>query len=630
MLDLAWIILIPPFATFCLIALGIRRWPAVSGWLTVVAVLASFGMALTLLASVQAGGTIDRTFAWLPFATSATSPSTFSVGFLVDPLTVTMLIVVTSVSLLVQIFSVGYMHGDGGYSRYFAAMALFTTSMLGLVLANNLLAIYIFWELVGLCSYLLIGHWHQRPEAAAAAKKAFIVTRLGDVGFLVGILLLFTATGTLQFSTLAEMAASGQLHDPILTAGVLLIFCGAVGKSAQFPLHVWLPDAMEGPSPVSALIHAATMVAAGVYLMARTFPLLEHSTTGLAVVATIGGFTALFAATMGLVSPDIKRVLAFSTVSQLGYMMLAIGAGAMSAGIFHLFNHAFFKALLFLGAGSVIHLVGTNNLFEMGGLRRWRPVAFVTMTIAALSLAGVFPFSGFWSKDEVLAAVATSTGLGEPGRSILFLFALITVFLTAFYMFRVIFLTFGGNYRGHEHYHPESPTMWIPLLLLTVPTVASGFWGAPMFANAFEAFIEGHPVTPSFHIEIAAGSTILALAGIALAWFMYRGGRMETAAALTARFRPVYSLLMERYYMDHFYNWIVERLVMGIGSLAARFDSLVVDGVVNGVGAASVAAGTSLRRAQSGQLQTYAWVLFAGVVVLAALVALPLIVGGRA
>jgi NADH-quinone oxidoreductase subunit L len=630
MLEIAWIILIPPFATFCLIALGVRRWPGFSGWLTVLAVLASFAMALSLFASVHAGGAIDRTFAWLPIATSTPATSAFGIGFQVDPLTATMLIVVTSVSLLVQIFSTGYMHGDGGYSRYFAAMALFTTSMLGLVLANNLLAIYIFWELVGLCSYLLIGHWHERPEAAAAAKKAFLVTRLGDFGFLVGILLLFTATGTLQFSTLAQMASNGQLHDPTLTAGILLIFCGAVGKSAQFPLHIWLPDAMEGPSPVSALIHAATMVAAGVYLMARTFPLLEHSTTGLVVVATIGGFTALFAATMGLVSPDIKRVLAFSTVSQLGYMMLAIGVGAMSAGMFHLFNHAFFKALLFLGAGSVIHLVGTNNLFEMGGLRRWRPVAFITMTVAALSLAGVFPLSGFWSKDEVLTAVATSTRLGEPGRTILFLFVLVTVFLTAFYMFRVIFLAFSGNYRGHEHYHPESPTMWVPLVILLVPTILSGLWGAPLLGNAFGAFIEGHAVSHAFHIEIAAGSTILALAGIFLAWFMYGGGKMAPAAALTARLRPIYSLLIERYYMDHLYNWIAGRMILGIGWLAARFDSVVVDGVVNGVGATAVAAGVSLRRAQSGQVQTYAWVLFAGVVVLAALVALPLIVGGRA
>ncbi len=631
MLELAWLIPLPPLAAVLAIALGIRRWPAASGWGTVLAVLASFGLSVPVFLGALTGATIERTFSWLPVLQApATGPAAaLSVGFQVDPLTATMLIVVTSVSLLVQIFSLGYMHGDRGYSRYFAAMALFTTSMLGLVLANNLLTIYIFWELVGLCSYLLIGHWHERPEAAAAAKKAFIVTRLGDVGFLVGILLLFSATGTLEFSTLAQMASSGQLHDPTLTAGVLLIFCGAVGKSAQFPLHVWLPDAMEGPSPVSALIHAATMVAAGVYLMARTFPLLEHSTTGLIVVATIGGFTALFAATMGLVSPDIKRVLAYSTVSQLGYMMLAIGAGAMSAGIFHLFNHAFFKALLFLGAGSVIHLVGTNDLFQMGGLRRWRPVAFLTMTVAALSLAGVFPLSGFWSKDEVLAAVATSSRLDEPVRSVLFLLGLITVFLTAFYMFRVVFLTFGGTYRGRAHDHPESPTMTVPLLILLVPTIGSGFWGAPVLGNPFGAFLEGHSVAGGMHLEIAFGSTAIAVAGIFLAWIMYGGGKVQPAAAMSARLRPIHTLLLNRYYMDHLYGWIMGRLVLGVGWLAARFDDLVVDGAVNGVGTAAVAAGAALRRAQSGQLQTYAWVLFAGVVALAALVALPLVIGGR-
>jgi NADH-quinone oxidoreductase subunit L len=545
----------------------------------------------------------------------------------VDPLTAIMLIVVSSVSLLVQLYSTGYMHGDRGYARFFASMALFTTAMLGVVLGNNFLTIYIFWELVGLCSYLLIGHWHERPEAAAAAKKAFLVTRLGDVGFLLGILLFFAETGTLQVSTIADLAATAQLRDPVLSVAILLVFCGAVGKSAQFPLHVWLPDAMEGPTPVSALIHAATMVAAGVYLMARTFPILEHAPAALTVVAVIGGFTAFFAATMGLVSRDIKRVLAYSTMSQLGYMMLGIGVGAMSAGIFHLFNHAFFKALLFLGAGSVIHLVDTNDMFEMGGLRRWRPVAFVTMTVAALSLAGIFPLSGFWSKDEILVATATTDVLSPAGRTILYLLALATVFLTAFYMFRVIFLTFSGQYRGHAHEHPEPWSMTLPLLVLLVPTIFSGFWGAPLFGAAFQTFVEQHPATTSFRVDTAAISTLIALGGIYLAWTMYGGGKLEPGRAATARFGPLHSLLDNRYYVDNIYNWIAGHLVLGIAWAASRFDTLVVDGAVNGVGAVVVGAGRGLRRAQTGQVQTYAWVLFAGAIALAAVAALPLLLG---
>ncbi len=628
--DYAWLIPVPTFLAFVAIAFGIRRSAQASGWLTVIAVLVAFLASLKVFAETLAGTRLEQSFDWLIVPTlSAVESNGFALplGFRVDPLTAVMLIVVSSVSLLVQLYSVGYMHGDRGYARFFAAMALFTTAMLGVVLANNFLAIYIFWELVGLCSYLLIGHWHERPEAAAAAKKAFLVTRLGDFGFLLGILLLFAQTGTLQVSAIAEMAANGQLRDPALTVGILLIFCGAVGKSAQFPLHVWLPDAMEGPTPVSALIHAATMVAAGVYLMARTFPILEHAPAALTVVAVIGGFTAFFAATMGLVSRDIKRVLAYSTMSQLGYMMLGIGVGAMSAGMFHLFNHAFFKALLFLGAGSVIHLVDTNDMFEMGGLRHWRPVAFITMTVAALSLAGVFPLSGFWSKDEILVATATTPNLSEVGRSLLYLLALATVFLTAFYMFRVIFLTFGGRYRGHAHEHPEPWTMTIPLIVLLVPSILSGFWGSPLFGGAFGSFI-GEPTTPmQFRFDVAVLSTAIAIGGIYLAWMMYGGGKTEAGAAATARLRPLHTLLDNRYYIDHIYNWIAGGIILGIASLATRFDALVVDGAINGIGETIVGVGAGLRRAQTGQVQTYAWVLFAGAITLAAIAALPVLLG---
>src|SRR5437016_14385880 len=329
-------------------------------------------------------------------------------GLRLDPLSLLMLLIVTGVGGAIHIYSWGYMGEDRGFSRYFAGLSLFTFSMLGIVLANNFLMLFIFWELVGVSSYLLIGHWFERPSAADACKKAFLTNRLGDFGFLLGILMVWAMAGGLNFSLVEDqLKQTPALFGSMTTLVGLLIFCGAVGKSAQFPLHVWLPDAMEGPTPVSALIHAATMVAAGVYLVARTYPLFEAVPQALSVVAVIGGFTAIFAASMGLASNDIKRVLAYSTVSQLGYMMLALGAGSLGGGMFHLFTHAFFKALLFLAAGSFIHAVGTNDITEMGGLRRFMPRTYWTMAIGSLSLAGIPPFAGFWSKDDVLAAAAT-------------------------------------------------------------------------------------------------------------------------------------------------------------------------------------------------------------------------------
>ncbi|MBI4213279.1 MAG: NADH-quinone oxidoreductase subunit L [Chloroflexi bacterium] len=613
----AWIVAALPLASFLLIAAGARRSERASAWLTIISIGLGAGISGLVLAEVAGGARVQQSFAWLPLS----GAFGLSLGFQVDPLTATMLVVVTSVSLLVQIYSLGYMRGDAGYSRYFAAMSLFTFSMLGLVLANSLLTIYLFWELVGLCSYLLIGHWHERPEAAAAAKKAFIVTRFGDFAFLLGILFLYWHAGTVDFTGLEQAAAAGRIPAAALTVGMLLVFCGAVGKSAQFPLHVWLPDAMEGPTPVSALIHAATMVAAGVYLMARTSPLLEHSATAMLVVAGVGGFTAIFAATMGLVANDIKRVLAYSTVSQLGYMMLAIGLGAMAAGVFHLFNHAFFKALLFLCAGSVIHLMNTNDMFEMGGLRRQRPLAFWATTIAALSLAGVFPLSGFWSKDEILAAASA--------QPLLFAAALVTVFLTATYMFRVIFLTFLGSPRGHAHEHPEPVSMAIPLAVLIVPSILTGLLGAPMVGNPLGSFLEGQAAHAEFDPTVAALSTAVALGGILFAWALYGGGKTEPAARLAAQFRPAHQLLVNRYYMDHLYDWLVRRVVLGIGWIANRIDLGLIDWMVNSVGAAAVAAGGSLRRIQSGQVQTYAWAFFAGAVTLAVVAAWPMLMGTR-
>ncbi|HZT08162.1 MAG TPA: NADH-quinone oxidoreductase subunit L [Chloroflexota bacterium] len=630
MAEVAWAIPLCPLVAFVIISLGARRSPGFSAALSIVAVAVSLVLAVGVIADVLAGGHVEQSRVWIPAPAiagpivplnaaalqSGAAPQPFSIGFQVDALTAVMLLVVTSISFVVQIYSLGYMRGDSGFARYYAFLSLFSMSMLGLVLANNFLALFVFWELVGLCSYLLIGHWHERPAAAEAAKKAFIVTRAGDVGLLLGVLFLYWHAGTFAFGDIAQMAADGRIPAGALTVGILLVFCGAVGKSAQFPLHVWLPDAMEGPTPVSALIHAATMVAAGVYLMARTFPILEHSSTAMAVVATIGGFTAFFAATMGLVSTDIKRVLAYSTVSQLGYMMLAIGIGAMSAGVFHLFNHAFFKALLFLCAGSVIHLVETNEMFEMGGLGRRLPLTTITMTIAALSLAGLPPLSGFWSKDEILGAALA-------GHPILFVLALATVGMTAFYMFRVIFLTFSGSFRGtgHVESHGEPISMALSLVILVIPSIISGFWGMPFAGNPFGRLVSGSAESTGFHPVVATSSVIVALLGIGIAWVMYGGGRIEAGAGLSARIAPLHQLLIRRYYLDDLYEWLVARVFLGIGRLAATFDAEVIDGAVNGTGALTVLIGGSLRRIQTGQVQTYAWALFAGILVLAVLLA---------
>jgi len=462
MIALALIILGLPLLAFLLIVFVTRRAKMLSASVAILAMAVAMVLAFVVFSQVMAGQTAQASMDWLRLypGAGATAPNGtetwLQIGVGVDPLAAIMLIVVTVVSFLVHVYSRSYMiehgHQDPGYSRFFAYLSLFTFSMLAVVLANNMLFFFIGWELVGLCSYLLIGFWFDRAERRGvhllppwvAAKKAFLTTRVGDVGFLIGLIILWNRGGTLQLSELFHQAEShtGGLWDPSLLGqpalfwACLCLFAGAVGKSGQFPLHVWLPDAMEGPTPVSALIHAATMVAAGVYLIARTYPLFEAVPQALTVVAVIGGFTAIFAASMGLASNDIKRVLAYSTVSQLGYMMLALGAGSVAAGMFHLFTHAFFKALLFLCAGSVIHAVGTNDIAEMGGLRKYMPRTYVAMLIGALSLIGFPLFSGFWSKDEVLAATA---GHGLP---ILLAFAVITVFLTGFYTFRMFFLTF--------------------------------------------------------------------------------------------------------------------------------------------------------------------------------------------
>jgi NADH-quinone oxidoreductase subunit L len=566
-----------------------------------------------------------------------------------------MLIVVSGVSLVVQIYSQGYMKGDSGYHRYFAFMSLFTMSMLGLVMASNLLLVYVFWEGVGLGSYLLIGFWFHRPSAAAAAKKAFIVTRFGDFGFLIGILILYFTYGTFNIAELNQMAMVGALGGTAFTLAMLGVFSGAVGKSAQFPLHTWLPDAMEGPTPVSSLIHAATMVAAGVYLVARTLPMFSSSVTAITIVAFIGGFTAIFAASMGLVMNDIKRVLAYSTISQLGYMMLGLGiigtgishgglgvrAGeaafnaaillGVSVGIFHLFNHAFFKCLLFLGAGSVNHATGTFDMRLMGGLRKYMPWTYATFLIGSLSLAGIWPLAGFWSKDEIVH-------YAWENQPALFWLAIITVFMTAFYMFRAVFLTFGGEYRGGEAGHGgqssqsshgaheshgkphESPlVMLFPMVILAIFAIGSGWtlWGVNEFLGGHGAGF--FRILDPRESPLPLISLAVALSGIFLAYAIY-SKKWISADRIGQVFAPIYTVLSRKYFFDELYEQVlvVRVLVNGLFYRIQQFDTYVVDGIVNGLGKITVRAGGALRRLQTGQLQSYGLAIVIGVVIIMA------------
>ena len=545
-------------------------------------------------------------------------------GVRIDGLSAIMVVVVTSVSLLVQIYSVGYMYGDSGYARYFAFMSLFTAAMLGLVLASSLLQLFVHWELVGLASYLLIGFWFHRPAAAAAAKKAFIVTRFGDFAFLLAVLLIWGKTGTFDIHEINELALGGALSAAVLTGFTLGLLSGAIGKSAQFPLHIWLPDAMEGPTPVSALIHAATMVVAGVYLIARMFPSFEAAPAEiLDLVAYIGGFTALLAAVLGLVQTDIKRVLAYSTISQIGYMVLALGVFGYVAAIFHLFTHAFFKALLFLGAGSVNHATHSFDMRRMGGLRSYMPITYVTFVIGALSLAGVFPLAGFWSKDEILLDAWNHDRL-------LFVIGVFVAFMTALYMFRAIFLTFWGEYRGGEEpeaghgYHStvpreSPPSMAFPLLILAVPAVLAGLFA---LGGGFTQLIEGSLPAELRHgkpqIEgiVVAASLVAALAGIgvAAAVYVYRKPASEDVAA---RLGPLPGVVEQKYYLDFLAETVVVRWILnaGLQRIAELFDRYIVDAIANGIGTGTRLAGDALRRSEAGYVQAYTSLFFIGVVI---------------
>ncbi|MBI4328907.1 MAG: NADH-quinone oxidoreductase subunit L [Chloroflexi bacterium] len=623
-----WSIIGAPLASFLLIGLGVRPAfgprQASAGYLTILAIAYSLGMSLWVLAETL--GAEGHRLALPTHEVLSAGGFSLEVGLLVDGLTAVMLIIVTAVSLLVQVYSQGYMHGDSGYTRYFSYMSLFTASMLLLVLANNLVLLYVGWEMVGLCSYLLIGHWFHRPSAAAAAKKAFIVTRFGDFFFLLAIIFLFTQTGALVISDSAGEAdvygvVGKTLTGAALTWVALGIFAGAVGKSAQFPLHTWLPDAMEGPTPVSALIHAATMVAAGVFLVARFFPLIHAADTAITIVAVIGAFTAVFAASMGMVMKDIKRVLAYSTISQLGYMMMGLGVGAYAPAMFHLFNHAFFKALLFLGSGSVNHATGTFDMRLMGGLRKAMPWTWGVFLVGSLSLAGIPPFSGFFSKDEILGA---AWHRGDTLGQFVFWMGLAGVFMTAFYVFRALFMTFHGEYKGGEvgahgearHPHESPRVMVLPMVILAVASIVSWVANAPG-QNQLAGLLgyEGEEVQ-TFPLAL---SLIAALAGIGVATGMYLF-RALSAEGVSRATRPLYTLVARKYFFDELYEDVLVRRVFYRGLAAAmdRFDRTVVDGTVDMVGLVGRNAGRVLVRAQTGQLQFYGVVLSLGVLAILA------------
>ncbi len=627
--------------------------------------------------------TVDG-YVWLPGFNAATgfASTNIHISLLIDDLSALMLVLVSFLCLLIFIYSLGYMHAEEGKPRYYAEVSLFSMGMLGTVSADNFLQLLVFWEIMGLCSYLLIGFWYHKPEAAKAAKKAFLVTRVGDVLFLIGVLVIWNVFGTLSFLDIQQkipsLWQSGVLSPQLLTLIPLLLFGGAVGKSAQFPLHAWLPDAMEGPTTVSALIHAATMVKAGVYLTARAFIFLVplstatiHVTppwTAIYVIAGIGGFTAIFAATMAVVNYDIKRVLAFSTISQLAYMFLGLGAGAYilnvslaqgeadsvgySAALYHLFNHAFFKALLFLCAGSVIHAVGTNDLRKMGGLRKHMPITSWTMLFGCLALAGIVPFSGFFSKGEILSATF------EAGSTnflflVLWIFGTITAFLTAFYAFRLWFMTFRGEYRGEGHPHESPRTMTVPLIILGGFTLISGLSAYAMggFGNLifFDTPHSQLPLVgvPLLDYALEGISLGAALAGVALAWAVYDTKRIPAERFTASRGGAfIHKMLSNRYWIDNVYDafgakaywgfakafdWFDRRVIDGIvnavgrGGLAAAagsdyFDRKVVDGAVNLVSKETIRSGMRLRQRQTGQVQSYAWVVVFGIALVIALI----------
>lgn len=629
-------ILIPlfPLAGFVLLGLfGKRYFKSASGWIGTLLMLVSFILALYIAYDYFAKTStfpkhIPVKYVWLKFSDTLS----IDMGILQDPISMMMIVVVTFISLMVHIYSLGYMKGEERYSTYYSFLSLFTFSMLGLVLASNLFQTYIFWELVGVSSFLLIGYYHDKPSAVAAAKKAFIVTRFADLGFLIGILVIANASNTLDFNTLiasltspgseqAQLAATSSfLGLSALTWGTALIFIGGAGKSAMFPLHIWLPDAMEGPTPVSALIHAATMVVAGVYLVARLFPVFSINTPGvLDIVGWVGAISAIFAAIIACTQTDIKRVLAYSTMSQIGYMMFALGVAGYggesglgyTASMFHLFTHAMFKALLFLGAGVVIHYVHSNDMKDMGGLRKKMPVTHITFLVACLAIAGIPPFAGFFSKEEILLAAYN-------GNTFIYWIALITSGLTAFYMFRLYFSIFWNKpYQTEHHSEHKSEGGWImlfPLLVLALGAAGSGFIPFGKYINT-----DGNPLESHFHLQFSILPVALGLAGIFMAMWFYKKQNNRPEKFATS-LNGVYKAAYHKFYIDEIWLFVTKKIIFNlIGRPAAWFDRNVVDGLVNLVGNITTAVSEGIKKLQSGRIQQYAIYFLFGAIGLAIL-----------
>jgi NADH-quinone oxidoreductase subunit L len=676
-ITIALTVLALPLIAFVLQIFVGRFLPRQGDWLPTLAMAVALALSLYLFGTQVLGheggmAPVTQEWQWIKIGAGGADLEV-KFGVLVDNLTAAMLVVVTLVSFLVHLYSTGYMHGEVRYNRFFAFLSLFTFSMLGLVVTNNLLVLFVFWELVGVCSYFLIGFYIEKKSAGNASMKAFLTTRVGDLGFFLGMMMILPVAGSLGFKEIFESVSRGYGDGPgmwtaaSLTMAGIFLFLGPVGKSGQFPLHIWLPDAMEGPTPVSALIHAATMVAAGVYLVARMFPFFAgpeyfHGGNWLAesiplhVVAFVGGFTSIFAATIAIVQTDIKKVLAYSTVSQLGYMMLGIGTGSFTAGTFHLFTHAFFKALLFLGAGSVIHAVHSNEMTVMGGLRKKMPITFATFLIATCAIAGVpFLFSGFYSKEAVLTqAAAFGSFMGGGVWNLPFIFAIVTAGLTAFYMFRIVFLTFTGEPRDHhrfDHAHESPMSMAIPLMVLALLSVVSagfiglgeGWYDARVStARIFEGLLgmqhlgHGEAAEAFERAHAAAHGTVMGLSiavaglGIFASWLVF-AGPLRKVNFDVGPLKAYGALLRNLYFVDWFITRIVVGIVLFVRLVAGWFDKYIIDGIVNlcgwitrgiavlsgfidyravdgtvrGVGWLTLAFGQSVRRLQSGRLQEY-------------------------
>ena len=635
MLNSNYIALIPllPIISFLIIGLvGRRYFPVFSGLLGTLSLLISF--ILSAFVAYQyffEVGKVDGVYqqiialkyVWLQFSPNIA----IDMGILLDPISVMMIVIVTFISLMVHIYSIGYMHGEPRYATYYAFLSLFTFSMLGLVLSTNIFQIYIFWELVGVSSFLLIGYYYEKPSAVAASKKAFIVTRFADLGFLIGILVLSYYSETLDFQTLIQrlttegsylsgIAGASFMGLSALTWGLVLVFAGGAGKSAMFPFHIWLPDAMEGPTPVSALIHAATMVVAGVYLVARLFPIFSNSCPdALSVVAYIGIFSSLLAATIACTQTDIKRVLAYSTMSQIGFMMFALGVSGyhgeegigFMASMFHLFTHSIFKALLFLGAGAVIHYVHSNEMKDMGGLRKLMPITHITFLLACLAIAGIPPFAGFFSKEEILLACWNSNKL-------IFGAAVLTAGLTAFYMFRLYFSIFWSkefeshNNNHEDAHHGEAPaTMLLPLIILAGLSVVAGF--VP-FSHLVTA--DGVEFATEFHLGFAIGPILIAVSAILLAWYMYcKESVVPQKVADTLK--GFYTAAYRKFYFDEIYLFVTKKIVFNlIGRPAAWIDKNIFDGFMNLLAWVTESVSEAIKSFQSGKVQEYAIYFFAG------------------